>query len=281
MIEKQFIQESIKRLRAKEHVRKNFEKAGIVDVDIQRTPIAMRIGIIAERIGLIIGKKGEKINKLSKDIETKLGMENPQIEVMEVRNPDLEPIVIARYVKRMIERGTRPRIVIKRAAERVMRAGAMGVEIITKGPSNKGMRSRKERVERGYLKKAGETSKQVKVAKLQAVLKQGVIGITVKIAPPEMILPDKIKIKKPGIEEIAEETVPTPEEEEAAEKEKAVGAVAEIAEEVKPTKAEEKTTKEALKEVAEKAVEEFKCEECGKSFKTKRGLTAHMRVHKK
>jgi len=177
---------------------------------------------------------------------------------------------------------------MKIALSKVMGAGAMGAEIIVDGTQSKGSRSRKLRESAGYIKKAGDSVKLVKEAKEQAVLKQGVLGITVKIVPPNVVFPDKIIIKKEsGLVELAEEITPTPEEKKAAEKEKSTG-VKELAEEVKPTKAEKETAKEALKEVTESQEkvkpgpkkDEFKCSECGRTFKTQRGLTAHGRIHK-
>ena len=84
MIERKFIKESIKRLKTKEYVKKTLEKAGIVDVDIQRTTLNTRIGIVAERPGLVIGRKGSSIKELSEAVEKNLGIENPQVEVADV-----------------------------------------------------------------------------------------------------------------------------------------------------------------------------------------------------
>ncbi len=260
MIEKKFIKEAMKRLKAKQYIEKNLERAGVVDVKIQRTTMATRIGIIAERPGLVIGRKGAGIKDIGEQIEKELGIENPQIEVTDVRKPNLEPKVIANYIKSALERGNKPRKVAKYALSRIMKAGAMGAEVIIKGTSGKGGRSRKERAFAGYMKKAGDSVKQVKEAKEQAKLKQGALGIIVRIVPPEVIFPDKIEIKKTGLEEITEEIKPTLEEKQAAEIATESKGIEEIAEEVKPTKAEEKTTKETLKETAEKTIEEEKKE---------------------
>ena len=260
MIERKFIKEAMKRLKTKEYIEQKLEKAGIVDVKIQRTTMNTRIGIVAERPGIVIGRKGASIKDIGKEIEEKIGIENPQIEVTDIKNPDLQPKVITNYIKNALERGNKPKKVAKYALSRIMRAGAMGAEVIIKGTSGKGGRSRKERAFAGYMKKAGDSTKQVREAKEQAKLKQGALGIVVRIVPPEVIFPDKITIKKTGLEEIEEEIQPTPTEKKAAEKEKESKGIEEIAEEVKPTKPEEKTTKETLKETAEKIIEEEKKE---------------------
>ena len=255
MIERKFIKESMKRLKTKEFVEKKLEKAGIIDVDIQRTTLSTRIGITAERPGLVIGRKGGGIKDLAEQIEKQIGIENPQIEVTDVSQPNLQPKVITNYIKRALERGNKPKRVAKAAISKIMKSGAMGAEVLIIGTSGKGGRSRKEREFAGYMKKAGDSVKQIRVAKEQAKLKQGALGITVRIVPPDVIFPDKIIIKKAsGLKELAEEAIPTQEETKAAEQEKTSKGLEKLAEEVKSTKAEEKTTKEALKIVAEDTI---------------------------
>lgn len=219
MIERKFIKEAKKRLKATDYIRKELEKAGVVDIDIQRTTIATRIGIVAERPGLVIGRKGKTIKDLSEAIQEELGIENPQLEVADVTSPSLEPRVIARWIKRMLERGMKPKRVTKRALQRVMEAGATGAEIIIKGTPSKGSRGRKERAAGGYLKKAGEVVHEIRKSKDQALLKQGVLGITVRIVPPELIFPDRIRTYE-EFEKEETEKIEKEEKEEKIEEEK-------------------------------------------------------------
>jgi len=277
MIEKKFLDESTKRIKTKEFIEKELSKAGIIDVVIQRTPISTRIGVVAERPGLVIGKKGKSIQDLAKAIEEKLGIDNPQIEVMDVTDPNQNPNVIARWIKRMLEKGMKPKRILSRATDRVMSSGAIGVEIVIKGSVAKGGRSRKNRMAKGYLKKAGDPVKLVKKFQTQAVLKQGVMGITVQIVPKGTIFPDKINIEIPetGLETITEETVPTPEETKAAEevKEKAHETITKIAKQAKTDKKTEKLEKTAAKkikkQVAKETVEETKGEKAVEKPKKK------------
>ncbi|MFH0986485.1 MAG: 30S ribosomal protein S3 [Candidatus Micrarchaeota archaeon] len=301
MIERKFIKESIKRLKAKRHIMKVLEKAGIVEVEVQRTTLATRIGIKAERPGIVIGKGGSSIQAITNSLEKDIGIENPKIEVSEVENPSGNPFVIARWVKRMLERGMKSKVVTKRAVSRVMDAGAMGVEIIVDGTVSKGNRSKKERCSQGYIKKAGDPVKMIKVAKIQAVLKQGVIGITVRIVPKGLVFPDKIDIKKLKIaKELKEkaaqdalrpaEKAPTAVEIKEIKAEVAAVKTAEAPSETAAGPAAEKSAGEPAEtagasaeteeegESAGKTAEE-KCPECGKTFKSKRGLTLHMKIH--
>jgi small subunit ribosomal protein S3 len=197
MIEKKFIKENTRMIKVEDYVKRELEKAGIIDVDIQRSTLATRIGIIAENPGLIIGRKGKTIQDLTADLQKNLGIENPQIEVSDVQNASLEPKIIGRWIARMLERGLKPKRVIQKAAERVMAAGALGVEIVAKGKlQGKGAQARSERVLKGYVKKSGDPVKLIKKAFEKANMKQGIIGITVKIVPSDVVFPDKIDVKK-------------------------------------------------------------------------------------
>jgi len=196
-MERKFIKENTKIIKVENYVRKELERAGIIDVNIQRSTLATRIGIVAENPGLIIGRKGKTIQDLTTELEKKLGIENPQIEVTDVRIASLEPRIIARSITRMLERGLKPKRILQRAAERVMGAGAQGVEIIAKGKLHgKGAQARTERIMKGYVKKSGDSVKLIREVAERAHLKQGIIGVTVRIVPPDVIFTDKIDIKK-------------------------------------------------------------------------------------
>jgi len=197
MIERKFINDARRRLIASDYIKKELEKAGIIDVDIQRTTLATRITLVAERPGIVIGRKGKNIQDLGDAIAKELGTENPQIEVIDVERASLEPAIISKWIARLLERNYKPKRVLQRGVSRVMDAGAMGVEISLKGKlMGKGAKARKESVLRGYLKKAGDSTKKVRYAHARAYLKQGIVGVSVRIVPPEVVFPDKIDIKK-------------------------------------------------------------------------------------
>jgi small subunit ribosomal protein S3 len=177
-------------------------------MEIRKTPIGTRITIFAEKPGFVIGRKGRMVKELTETIASEYGIENPQIEVKQIENPDLDPEVVAQKIASSLERGMHFRRVAHSAVRRVMGAGAKGVVVIISGKLT-GERSRTEKFMDGYMKHCGEPSEVlVKKAHKLAKLKLGIIGVTVKIMPPDIILPDEIVIKEnAGVEEVVSEVL--------------------------------------------------------------------------
>lgn len=209
-VEQTFIKLGMKHVELESFLEKELERAGYGGMDVRRIPTGTRVALYVERPGMVIGRKGKTIKQLTDDLEQKFGLENPQVEVVEIPRPELSGPIMATRVAFAIERGIRVRRVGQGMVRRIMNAGARGVEIIISGRIA-GERSRSVRFYKGYLSKAGEPAKKlVSYGYAVAKLKPGVAGIKVKIMPPDVALPDEIKIKpetKP-----AEAPQPKPEE---------------------------------------------------------------------
>lgn len=218
-VKQTFIKRGLKRVELETFLSQEVGSAGYGGVDVRRTPTGTRVTLYIERPGMVIGRKGRSIKQLTDDLEKKFGLENPQIEVVEIPKPELSGPIMAKRIAFALERGLRARRIGHSMTRRIMGAGARGVEIIISGRIA-GERSRRERFYKGYLSKAGvPAEKLVSHGYAVANLKPGTAGVKVNIMPPDVPLPDEIKVK--------EETKPT----EAA-------AVVEPTEE-KPKKAEE------------------------------------------
>lgn len=253
MIERKFIAENLKKVNVEDYLRKELEKCGIISIDIQRTPLVTRIGIKAERPGLIIGKKGKNISDIAAMIERELAIEKPQIEVVDITNPSLEPAIIARWIAKSLEKGLNPRKVAQRGLRRVMDAGAMGCEILLSGKlSGKGAKAKHNRVAAGYMKKAGESVKNVLEGIVEAHLKQGIVGIKVRIVPPNVVFPDKVDLKKMFAKPEEAKAEEKPAEEKMGE---APAPEAKPEEKFEETKPEEKPAEEGKEAPAEGAKE--------------------------
>ena len=196
MIERKLISERSKDFRIEEFIMNSFQNVGISSVRVQRTPLGEKIVITALRPGLVVGREGQNIRRLTAELKKKFGLENPQVEIQTVDNPFLDPHIVAERIANTLERFgiTRFKAVGHRAVQDVMNAGAIGVEITISGkvPSS---RAKSWRFYAGYLKKCGDIAIEgVKKAYAIARLKPGVVGIQVRIMPPDVKLSDKIKI---------------------------------------------------------------------------------------
>ncbi len=219
MIERKFVSQNMKEYKIQEFITKNLPKVGLSHIKLQRTPLGEKIIIYASRPGLVVGTKGQNIMKLTELLKKKFGLENPQIEIGEIENINLDAKIIAEKIASLLERfgTTRFKAVGHKTMESVMGAGALGIEIIISGKLP-GARAKSWRFYNGYLKKCGDIA-EVGVDKAYATanLKSGAVGIRVSIMPPTVRLPDRVELvaeKEEKIEEIKEK------EEDDKEKEK-------------------------------------------------------------
>lgn len=213
-LEKRFIKEAIRNRDVEEFLSSEFNKAGYSHCEIQRTPLSIRITVYAHKPGIIIGKGGKNIDAMAQALKEKFGFENPQLDVQEVRVPDLDPFIISKWIASAIERGLNYKRVANLALERVMGSGAVGVAIRIAGKIGGDM-SRTEKFSAGYLKYSGDPAEtDVKRAYAQANVKLGVIGIQIGILtepPKELELFNRLgkiesekEITKPEEKEVEE-----------------------------------------------------------------------------
>lgn len=191
-----FIKKGLKRVELETFLAQELSSAGYGGVDTRRTPTGTRVALYVEKPGMAIGRKGKTIKQLTDDLEKKFGLENPQIEVIEIPKPELSGPIMAKRIALALERGIRVRRIGNSTVRRIMEAGARGVEIIITGRIA-GERSRRERFYKGYLSKAGEPAeKLVSHGFAVAKLKPGIAGVKANIMPPDVPLPDDIKFKE-------------------------------------------------------------------------------------
>jgi small subunit ribosomal protein S3 len=192
--EHQFIENGLQRAQIDEFFGDELSRAGYGGMDIAKTPMGTQIVLKAEKPGMVIGKGGKNIRKITTELTERFGMEDPQIDVQEVDEPDLNARIVADRLANALERGWYFRKAGHTTIDRIMDAGALGAEIVLSGKVT-GARSRVEKFNRGYIKHNGEPAQTV-VDEGQgvAVMKLGTIGVTVKIIPPGAELPDDFAI---------------------------------------------------------------------------------------
>lgn len=165
-----------------EYLAASLKDAGYGGVDVQKTPIGTRITLYVTRPGLVIGRKGVGIKDITSKLEEKFGLTNPQISVMEVAVPELNPKIMCNRIAQLIERGTAFRRACLWTINTISNAGALGVEVTVAGK----LRSERAHFEKhtsGVLPKSGDIAeKVVKVGVTHVRTKMGLMGIQLRIA---------------------------------------------------------------------------------------------------
>jgi len=240
---KEMLKERVRRVQVHDYVQKKTTRAGFGGLSIQRTPLGTHVRISAERPGLVIGRKGSDIQRLTDELERKFGYENLQVEAGEVNRFALNPLIMAAKVANALERGWNYRRAGNSMLQRIMDAGARGCQITIAGKLT-GLRHRTEKFLSGHIKFCGETALELMdVGIAQAKLKPGTIGVKVAIMKPNAKLPDEIEVVKPEL--------PAAEVPEEETKEEGTEEVKEEPEE----KEEKKTEKKAKKDSKDKKEE--------------------------
>lgn len=214
MEEKKFVNVRKDEFAIKEFVKKTFGKGKISNVKIEYTPVGEKIVVATHKPGLVIGRKGEKIAELTEILKKRFKMENPHIDIEEIKHPEFDAQLIADEIALTLERfgSMKYKSASYKMLERIKKAGALGAELRVSGklPSD---RARSWRFAFGYLKKTGDSSKVVDRAETVAETKQGVIGIKVSVLSPNVKVHDQIKVDEEMIEKVKRNTAFSNEEE--------------------------------------------------------------------
>jgi len=239
---KDMLKERVRRVQVHDYVQKKTTRAGFGGLSIQRTPLGTHVRIAAERPGLVIGRKGSDIQRLTDELERKFGYENLQVEAGEVNNFALNPLIMAAKVANALERGWNYRRAGNSMLQRIMDSGARGCQITIAGKLT-GLRHRTEKFLSGHIKFCGETALELMdVGIAQAKLKPGTIGVKVAIMRPDAKLPDEIQVT-PLPEPVVETKEVTAEDNKEEVEEKATEDTKEEKTEAKDSKSDKKEKK--------------------------------------
>ena len=191
---KNVIKNNFRNMELNEFLATALKDAGYGGVEVQKTPVGARITVYVTRPGLVIGRKGIGIKDLMTKIEQKFGLQNPQISVLEVTNPELNPHIMCNRIAQLIERGTAFRRAAMWSLNTIMNAGALGVEVVISGK----LRTERAHFEKhtvGVVPKSGDIAGQIVTTGVSHVLtKMGLMGIQLRIAS-RAALPQEFELK--------------------------------------------------------------------------------------
>jgi len=181
MIKDFFINQGIKEAQIEEFIRKKFPLGDYSRTELQRTPLGIKILIYTNKPGRIIGRGGKNINDMTEAIKERFGLDNPKLDVKVIRNPNLDPRIVAKQIASALEKGYNYKKIGNLTMKRIMDSGAIGAQIIISGKlgGGKGVTGK---FQEGYLKHCGEPARTlVDYGFEEAQTRPGKIGIKVRI----------------------------------------------------------------------------------------------------
>jgi len=116
----------------REYLKTNLFIAGISKIEIERAANRVKVNIFTAKPGIVIGRGGEGVEQLKKELEKMTG-KNVLINIVEVKNPEIDAQLISENIAAQLERRISFRKAMKQAISRAMRAGAKGVKIACSG----------------------------------------------------------------------------------------------------------------------------------------------------
>jgi len=163
----------------RKYIKRNYYYCGIPKIEVERTRDTVMVKVHAVRPGLMIGRRGSEIERISADLKELTGR-SVEISIEEVERPELNAQLVAEEVAQQIERRRPFRRVIQRAAEMAMEAGAHGVKIQVAGRLGGREMARREHVLLGSIPLHTLVA-QVDYGFTEARTKYGHIGVKVWI----------------------------------------------------------------------------------------------------
>jgi len=186
-------------LKVRDYLHKQLKGASVSRIQIERPANNARITIHTARPGIVIGKKGEDVEKLRNDITKMVG--NPvSINIEEIRKPELDATLVAENVAQQLERRIMFRRAMKRAVQNAMRLGALGIKIRVSGRLNGADIARAEWYHEGRVP-LHTLRADIDYGVVEASTTYGVIGVKVWLFKGEVF--DKNEIPSASTEKAA------------------------------------------------------------------------------
>jgi small subunit ribosomal protein S3 len=172
-------------LKVRDHIKKKLKSASVSRVQIERPANNARITIHTARPGIVIGKKGEDVERLRKEVNKMMGIP-VTINIEEIRKPELDAALVAENVAQQLERRIMFRRAMKRAVQNAMRLGAQGIKIRVAGRLNGADIARAEWYHEGRVP-LHTLRADIDYGTIEANTTYGIIGVKVWVFKGEVI----------------------------------------------------------------------------------------------
>ena len=168
------------------YILKEYKPCGISSVVIERTNDSVTVSISTSKPGVLIGQKGAGVEALKKSVEKLSAAKKVNVNIVEVKNPDLDAKLVAESIAAQLEKRAQFRRVMKAAMQRVMRAGAVGVKTMVSGRLDGAEIARSEHYHEGSLP-LQTIRANIDYACVEAHTTFGVLGVKVWINKGEIL----------------------------------------------------------------------------------------------
>lgn len=165
-------------------IRKEYGFAGISSIEVERIGDKMTVILRAARPGLLIGRKGAKVDKISEDLSILIGR-NVEVKILDLQTPELDAQIVGEAIGEQLAKRSPYRRTIRRYAEMVMERGGLGVKIQVKGRLGGAEIARSEFITLGKIP-LQTLRADIDYGQATAILNKGTIGIKVWIYKGEL-----------------------------------------------------------------------------------------------
>ena len=183
-------------LQVRDYVKKRLANASVSRVDIERPAKTAKVTVYTARPGIVIGKKGEDVEKLKGILSEKMGIP-VQINIEEIRKPDLDAQLVADSVAQQLERRVMFRRAMKRAVQNAMRQGAEGIKVQVGGRLGGAEIARSEWYREGRVP-LHTLRADIDYATSEATTTYGIIGVKVWVFKGEILDLEEAIVPKPA-----------------------------------------------------------------------------------
>ena len=183
-------------LQVRDFVKKRLANASVSRVDIERPAKTAKVTVYTARPGIVIGKKGEDVEKLKGILSEKMGIP-VQINIEEIRKPDLDAQLVADSVAQQLERRVMFRRAMKRAVQNAMRQGAEGIKVQVGGRLGGAEIARSEWYREGRVP-LHTLRADIDYATSEATTTYGIIGVKVWVFKGEILDLEEAVVPKPA-----------------------------------------------------------------------------------
>ena len=182
---KDFQKNLVQDLKVREYFKKRLKNSSISKIELERTADNYIVSIFTSRPGIIIGKKGEEIDILKKSVE-KIVKKSTQINIKEVKKPDLDATILAEGVAQQLEKRVMFRRAMKRTVQSALRQSAKGVRIEVSGRLNGAEIARTEWYREGRVP-LHTLRADIDYGTAEALTTYGIIGVKVWVFKGETL----------------------------------------------------------------------------------------------